>query len=127
MMKKVSKAIVALLLAGMSFTVWAEQSATERVPYFSNDQVKVWKTTIYPSTQQVLKLHRHDSNRVVVALTDGLLKITNDQGVSHLFTMEKEMAYYLSKDKPGEMHTDENISGHVIKVVVVEINSVARM
>lgn len=94
---------------------------TERTPYFDNNQVNVWKTVIYPSANQRLKMHAHLYNRVVVALTDGKLKVVNNSGDMHYFAVEKGKAYFLKKNPPGEMHTDENVSGHSIKLVVIEI------
>jgi hypothetical protein len=66
-------------------------------------------------------MHRHDRNRVVVALTDGRFKITNNQGKVHYFTLEKNKAYYLAKDPANEFHNDENVTDHVIKVMVIEL------
>lgn len=96
-------------------------NTTKRIAQFTNDKVSVWKTVIYPSSKQKLPMHRHDHNRVVVALTDGDLKITNDKGRVHYFKLNKETAYYLPKDIPNELHYDENMSHHAIKVMVIEL------
>jgi hypothetical protein len=114
-----SKLCVALLVT-VSMTVLSAP-VTNRVPYFTNKQVSAWESIIYPSSSQVLKLHRHDNNRVVVAFTDGTLKIVNNNGAVHYLKLKKQQAYFLQKDVPGEMHTDENISGHPITVAVIEI------
>ncbi len=115
------KKILALVLSFYSVMAFAEPATTMRALYFSNHQVAAWHTTIYTSADQELKPHRHDNNRVVVAFTDGILKVTNNKGAVHLLKLEKEKAYYLTRDVPGELHTDENISGHPIKVAVIEI------
>lgn len=65
-------------------------------------------------------MHRHDHDRVIVALTDGVLKVTNNKGQTHLLTLEKNTAYYLSKDPINELHKDENMSQHPITVMVIE-------
>lgn len=96
-------------------------ATTHRVMQFSNDKVVVWKTVIYPHASQTLKMHRHEHDRVLVALTDGILKITNDQGRVHYLKLEKDKAYYLSKDAPNELHTDENISSRPVIVMVIEL------
>jgi len=101
----------------------AESSSTTRIPIFSNEKVKTWKTIIYPGTKQTLKMHRHESNRILVPFNSGELKIVNDKGQVHYLKLEKEKAYYLTKDLPGELHTDENMSQHPIRVMVIELNS----
>ncbi|MCX7114620.1 MAG: hypothetical protein NTW08_01715 [Gammaproteobacteria bacterium] len=103
--------------------VSASQAKTMRVFQFDNDKVSVWETVIYPSKNQVLKMHRHEHNRVVVALSDGVLKITNDKGKAHYLKLEKNKAYYLSKDIPNELHNDQNMSTNPIKVLVIELKN----
>lgn len=115
--------ILLFIMILVSFSVFANQQ-TQRIPQFSNAQVEVWETIVYPNKGQVLKMHRHERNRVLVALTDGLLRVTNDKGQSHLLTLEKDHAYFLAKDVPGEMHQDENMSGHPIKTMVIELKAV---
>lgn len=68
-------------------------------------------------------MHRHEYNRVVVAFDNGTLKITNDKGNVHYLRLEKEKAYYLTKDVLGELHVDKNISQHPIKVLVIELKN----
>lgn len=96
---------------------------TTRIPQFSNEQVAIWETIIYPTKNQVLKMHRHEQDRVVVAFDNGLLKITNDKGKVHYLKLKKNKAYYLSKDLPNELHNDENLSSHPIKVLVMELKT----
>jgi len=97
--------------------------STTRTPQFSNEKVSVWETVIYPNKDQVLKMHRHEHDRVVVAFTDGVLKITNDKGKVHYLKLQQNKAYYLTKDVPNELHSDLNVSSHPIKVLVVELQS----
>lgn len=99
----------------------ADIAVTKRIPQFSNDKVNVWETVIYPNTHQKIPLHRHDFNRVLVALDNGTLKIINDQGKVHYLKLLKDKAYYLAKDVPNETHSDENISAHPIRVMVIEL------
>jgi hypothetical protein len=96
-------------------------ATTHRTPQFENAQVDVWKTVIYPSSHQRLQMHRHDNNRVLIAFDNGTLKITNDKGAVHYLKLEKNKAYYLTKETPGELHNDENISKHPIAVMVIEL------
>jgi hypothetical protein len=101
----------------------ATPSTTTRTTQFSNDKVSVWETVIYPSTNQILKMHRHEHDRVVVAFSDGLLKITNDKNKVHYLKLQKNKAYYLTKDVPNELHNDQNMSSHPIKVLVFELKN----
>lgn len=101
----------------------ATSSMTKRIAQFSNDKVSVWETIIYPSEKQVLKMHHHEHDRVLVALSDGLLKISSDKGNVHYLKLKKNKAYYLTKDTPNELHNDRNISSHPIKVLVIELQN----
>ena len=106
------------ILSGIT-TAYAQ--STTRIPQFSNDKTNVWKTIIYPTSTQVLTMHRHDYDRVIVALSNGLLKITNDKGKTHYLKLEKNKAYYLTKDPLHELHQDENMTMHPITVMVIEL------
>lgn len=121
-MKRFLSAALFVLFSLTTAFVFAETTATKRLPQFSNQNVRVWKTIIYPSKNQALPMHRHDHARVVVALTDGTLKVTNAKGKSHYIKLVKDKAYYFDKDKPNEMHTDLSMSDHPIKVMVIEFN-----
>jgi hypothetical protein len=101
----------------------ASSEVTVRTAQFSNDKVSVWGTVIYPSANQLLKMHRHEHDRIVVAFNNGLLKITNDKGRAHYLKLEKGKAYYLPKDIPNELHNDSNMSSHPVKVLVVELRN----
>jgi quercetin dioxygenase-like cupin family protein len=92
---------------------------TVRTPQFENEAVRVWRTSIAPG--QPLTLHRHENGRVIVALTDGTLKIVKESGESKTVTWEKGKAYWLSADPPGEKHGDLNEGKDSIEVMVVEL------
>lgn len=112
-----------MLLMGLFFasTSNAEPLVTSRIQQFTNDKVNVWETIVYPSSNQALKMHRHEHNRVLVALNDGVLKISDNQGKTHYLKLEKNKAYYLIKDPSGVLHTDENITSYPIRVLVIEL------
>lgn len=122
-MNKLLLVLSSLLLLNASAIAQDQSLLTKRIPQFNNKKVSVWKTIIYANAQQTLPMHRHDHDRVVVALTDGLIKITTNTGKSHTLKLKKNKAYYLSKDVPNELHSDENLSNHPIKVMVVEFTS----
>jgi hypothetical protein len=118
-----SHGYIPLLLSSLLLFNSAQAKDTQRIKQFTNHQVSVWETVVYPSAQQKLAMHRHDHDRVVVALTDGLFKITNDKGKIHYLKLEKNKAYYLARDPLNELHNDENMSDHAIRVMVVELNT----
>src|SRR5271170_6750482 len=100
--------IIGFIFLFLITNVHANINKTTRIPQFSNDEVNVWKTIVCPSKDQILKMHRHEYNRVLVALDTGTLKIVNDKGKIHYLKLEKNQVYYLTKDIPGELHIDEN-------------------
>ncbi len=118
---KIIHCFYAIILLSLSMASHAQSLATKRILQLQNNQVTVWKTIIYPSTQHMLPMHRHEYNRVIVALTDGTLKIKTDKGIVHYLRLKKDSAYYLKKDVPNERHSDQNISGFPIKVMVIEL------
>ncbi|MBP6918759.1 MAG: hypothetical protein KBB94_07580 [Legionellaceae bacterium] len=121
-MDKKYSGYIGIALACVTTLCWAHSSATtHRIHQFENSKVAVWETIVYPSKQQILSMHRHERDRVVVALTDGTLKIENDKGKIHYLHLKKDHSYYLSKDVLNELHSDQNVSGHTIKVIVVEL------
>jgi beta-alanine degradation protein BauB len=118
------KVILGLLLFCISHATPADNTAaSKRIPQFTNDKVTVWKTIIYPGNEKILKLHRHENDRILVALTNGVLKIVSNTGKINYLKLEKEKAYYLKKDIPGELHTDENEGSEPIAVIVMEFKS----
>ena len=94
-------------------------SATRRIPQFENESVRVWKSHIAPG--QPLSLHRHESGRVIVALTGGTLTIVKESGESRTVTWDTGKAYWLPADPPGERHGDLNEGKEPIEVMVVEL------
>lgn len=115
------KKYIGLLFAACCLIGSLHAQATKRIEQLNNERVSVWETIVYPSAKQKLAMHRHEHDRVVVALTDGVLKITNDKGKSHIWKLEQNKAYYLTKDIANELHNDENMGDHPIKVMVVEL------
>ena len=91
---------------------------THREVQVDNEQVRVWKTTIYPASP--LKMHRHDLPRIVVALQGGTLKKITDKGEVSDLVFETGKSYWLEADPEGELHGDVNESDQPIVVVVIE-------
>lgn len=122
-MKKINLLKLSTIFILFISTLQAAELSTKRIDQLSNTKVNVWKTIIYPSSKQVLPMHRHDYDRVLVALTAGTLKITNNKGKTHYLRLKKGKAYYLAKDTPNELHNDENITNHPIEVIVIQLNN----
>ena len=118
MKKNILLFIFLISFTGISF---ADAASTKRITEFSNNKANVWKTIIYPTSDQTLKMHRHEYDRVLVALSNGTLKITNSKNETHYMKLKKHKAYYLKKDPSDELHKDENISKHPISVMIVEL------
>jgi hypothetical protein len=106
--------------AGLMRAEQQAQSATRREPQFENEQVRVWKSIIMP--KQPLVLHRHEHGRTLIALTDGELKVVDQNGATiNTYHWERGKAYWLDADPPGHMHADVNETAHPIEVIVVEL------
>jgi hypothetical protein len=122
MLNRAIKLVIFTCTLGFSVSS-ATTLETTRTPQFSNKKVSVWETTIYPGLNQTLQMHRHEHDRVVVALTNGLLKITNDKGKIHYLRLSKNHAYFLAKDIGDELHNDMSMTSSPIKVMVIELKN----
>jgi len=102
--------------------MWAQQQqpASRREPQFENAQVTVWKSIVMPN--QPLKLHRHDHGRVLVALTDGQLKVVDGAGKTlDTYNLKAGKSLWLGIDPPGQMHADVNRGTKPVEVIVVQL------
>lgn len=118
----------AVLACSLSFlagagAMWAQQqtpSATRREPQFENDHVRAWKSIIMP--KQPLTQHRHEHGRALIALTNGNLKVVDQDGkLVKTYKWERGKAYWLDADPPGQTHADVNDTKRPIEVIVVEL------
>ena len=119
---------VTLLACGLSFlagacVMRAQQQVTgvtRREPQFENEDMRVWKSIIMPNAP--LTQHRHEHGRALIALTDGQLKVIDQNGkLINTYNWEKGKAYWLGVDPPGETHADVNETAQPIEVIVVEL------
>lgn len=113
MIKQIGALMFAITLTNIAL------AQTARQPQFENDTVKVWKSTILPNSP--LPLHRHDHPRVLIAITGGKIKIAEENGNNETHLWEAGKAYWLPANKPGTLHTDENMGNKPIEVMVVEL------
>jgi quercetin dioxygenase-like cupin family protein len=114
--------VLGFVVLALGFTSAASTQppkSTVRTPQFENDSVRVWKTSIAPG--QPLTMHRHESARVIVALTDGTLRIVKESGESRTVAWQRGNAYWLPADPPGEKHGDVNEGQEPSEVMVVEL------
>ena len=114
-------AILAILLTAFAGWTHSAQNATQtlRVPQFENEDVKVWKSVIYPN--QPLTMHRHDHPRVIVSLKGGTIEIVDQSGTRERHVWETGKAYWLPANPPDTRHADLNTGDQPIEVMVVEL------
>jgi hypothetical protein len=105
--------------------VWTQQPArgtSRREAQFENDQVVVWKSIVMP--KQPLTLHRHDHGRVLVALTNGRLRVVDKDGkVLDTYNLRAGRAMWLGADPPGQLHADVNDGSRPVEVIVVQLKN----
>ena len=106
-----------LFSAGVSLT--PQEQKTKRVPQFENDQVKVWKSIVWPN--EPLSMHRHDHARVIIPVVGGTMKIVQEGGASSTHQWDAGNAYWLTADPPKQLHADVNAGTKPIEVMVVEL------
>ncbi len=116
------KKTILLILSVFMLASQAYAAKTNRIPQFTNSKVTVWETIIYPTKKESLQLHRHDQDRIIVALTSGKLKFVTNTGRTEILTFEKNKAYYFPKNPPQELHVETNIGKDVLKVMVIALN-----
>jgi beta-alanine degradation protein BauB len=115
-------AVAAFAFAAGAGAMWAQQQQSLREPQFENSELTVWKTTVLP--KQPLALHRHDHGRALVALTDGVLQVTDkDNKVLDTYNLKAGTAMWLGKDPPGQLHADVNPGDKPVQVIVVQLKN----
>lgn len=118
--KLTTHAVVAILVsAGTVAVMCSQQPGTQRFPQFENEDVKVWRSVVYPGAP--LTMHRHDHPRVIIALQGGTMKIVEKTGGSEDHPWETGHAYWLPANPPGIQHADVNAGKDPIEVMVVEL------
>jgi quercetin dioxygenase-like cupin family protein len=94
------------------------QTAT-RILQFENEKIRAWKTIIMPN--QPIKMHRHDSARLIVTLKGGNLAKVDADGTLTNRIFETGESYWLEKDPPNALHACVNKSDTPIEVIVIEM------
>jgi hypothetical protein len=115
-MKKIVLLVPSILLTAIALT---PQQATQRIPQFENDDVKVWRSVVVPNSP--LTMHRHDHGRVIIPIVGGTMKIVTQAGGSETHQWDIGKAYWLPSNPPNELHADVNAGKTTIEVMVVEL------
>jgi len=109
----------ATIAAAAGFVRAQPRAEMQRIPQFDNARTVAWRSVIPPGTESTL--HRHDRQRVVVAIVGGELKTVTASGettVTHYVTGNA----YLQEPMPaGVMHKDVNDTSRTIELVVIEL------
>ncbi len=94
-------------------------ATTARDPQFDTPAVKVWRTTVVPNSPTAL--HRHDHPRVIVALTDGTMRLVDQSGAAEDHAWKAGHAYYLPAMPPNALHQDVNPGTQPLEVMAIEL------
>ena len=104
---------------GTVIAMRSQQGQTQRYPQFENEDVRVWKSVVFPNAPPAM--HRHDHPRVIIALKGGLMKIVENGGRTEDHPWETGQAYWLPANPPNTQHADVNAGKEPIEVMVVEL------
>jgi hypothetical protein len=110
---------VATLATAAGFVRAQPRAEMQRIPQFDNARAVAWRSVIPPGTES--SLHRHDGQRVVVAIVGGDLKTVSASGettVNHYVTGN---AYFQDPMPAGMMHKDVNDTNTTMELVVIEL------
>lgn len=120
-MKKIASHVLVafLVFIGTVVVMRSQQSVSQQFPQFENEDVKVWRSVVYPNAP--LTMHRHDHPRVIIAIRGGTMKIVEKSGSSEEHVWETNHAYWLPANPPGTQHADVNAGKDPIEVMVVEL------
>ena len=108
-----------ILLFAAAVALTPQENQTRRIPQFENEEVKVWRSVVMPSSP--LSMHRHDHGRVIIPIVGGDMKIVEQSGKSEVHHWETGKAYWLGSNPPGQLHADVNAGTKPIEVMVVEL------
>lgn len=112
-------AVALVTMAATLAVVHSQETKTQRIPQFENEDVKVWRSIVLPNAP--LTMHRHDHPRVLIALRGGTMKIVDSTGVSESHLWETGKAYWLPANPPNTTHADVNAGNDPMEVMVVEL------
>jgi hypothetical protein len=119
MRRTVLAAALLCVVSGFSRTGAQTKPEMQRLPQFDNPRAASWTSVIPPHTESTF--HRHDRQRVVVAITSGDLKTITPEGKVTVTRYEAGKSYWFEPMAPGETHKDVNDTDRTITVVTVEL------
>ncbi len=88
----------------------------------AGDDLLIWKTVI-PAGQESkpgIHAHRHEFARVVIPLTEGVLRRLDNNGEAIDYKLKIGKPFFLAADTPTGFHTDLNTGRNPIEVIVVQ-------
>ncbi|MGA2655298.1 MAG: hypothetical protein ABSF18_04900 [Gammaproteobacteria bacterium] len=88
----------------------------------AGDNILIWKTTIPPEHEGKpgIHVHRHEYARVVIPLTEGVLRRRDSNGEVTDYPLHIGKPLFLPADTPTGFHTDVNTGRQPIEVMVVQ-------
>jgi hypothetical protein len=111
--------LVCAAVAAAAGFVWAQPRAEmQRVPQFDNARAVAWRSVIPAGTESTL--HRHDRQRVIVAIAGGDLKTITASGETTVNHYQTGNAYFQEPMPAGVTHKDVNDTSKTIELIVVE-------
>lgn len=96
-----------------------QNTKSQYIPQFENDDVEVFRSVIIPGVP--VPMHRHDHPRVIIPLRGGTMKIVEQNGAAEEHVWETGKAYWLPANPPNTKHSDVNVGGQPIEVMVVQL------
>jgi hypothetical protein len=88
----------------------------------AGNDILIWKTVIPTGTEGKpgIHAHRHEFARVVIPLTEGVLRRVEDNGEAIDYKLNIGKPIFLAADAPTGFHTDVNPGKEPIEVIVVQ-------
>ena|SRR5258708_6218209 len=96
-------------------------NVTQRIPQFENDDILVWKTTIYPKSP--LKMHHHGDARLVVGVKGGRLKKLESTGEISYLDFPTGTVTWVAPDPPQTEHACINETDEPIEIMVIQFKN----
>jgi len=98
---------------------WSRAFAAEETTKIDNELVRV--LVVESAAGARSQLHEHQVNRVMVYLDAGKMTLTDSEGAVEQLNFKKDEALWSPMTK--RPHVSENVSGHPVKIVEIEVKS----
>src|SRR5262245_38949944 len=111
------RALIPVLLLACAFTATAADDSVK----IDNDTTRVLVVDSLPGAKS--KMHEHKINRVTVYLDPGKMTLTDSDGKVETLTFKANEALW--SPATTRPHISENVSGHTVRIVEIELKSPA--